>query len=110
MTSPDATYGELIDNAFAATGRASFAILRQRFANAAQASAAVAAYRDLLDAIHADMQYAIPLTRTTGQKPQAAEPPVAPARSMLAKAAETLAARARRSAAGDPLTLPEPAG
>ena len=71
--------------------------------------AIAARYRDLLDAVHADMQYLIPLTRATGQKPQAAEPPVAPAMSMLARSADILAARARRSVAGDPLTLPEPA-
>lgn len=110
MTSPDATYGELIDSAFAATGRASFAMLRCRFTDKAQAVAAVAAYRDLLDAIRTDMRYFIPLTRRPTDNALWIEPPAAPAGSMLANASDILAARARRSAtSGDPAALAEPA-
>jgi hypothetical protein len=63
----DATYRELVDGAFTAAGRASFAMLRHHFADGDQAGAAVAAYRDLLDAVHADMQYLIPRTRAAGR-------------------------------------------
>jgi hypothetical protein len=110
VTSPDATYGELIDSAFATTGRASFAMLRCRFTDKAQAVAAVAAYRDLLDAIRTDVRYFIPLTRRPTDNALWIEPPAAPAGSMLANASDILAARARRSAtSGDPAALAEPA-
>lgn len=66
MSDTDATYGELVDAAFTAAGRASFALMRNRFDDSAQAREAVAAYRDLLDAVLVHAQYLNPQLRGNG--------------------------------------------
>ena len=63
VSEADATYRELVDAAFSAAGRASFALVRSRFANSAQAREAVAAYRDLLDAVRVHARYLNPHVR-----------------------------------------------
>ena len=59
----DGTYRELVDAAFSAIGKASFAMMRARFIGETDAAAAVAAYRDLLDAVRTHIEYLIPSTR-----------------------------------------------
>ena len=110
MTDADATYRELIDAAFSAAGRASFALMRHRFADGTQGREAVAAYRDLLDAVRVHAQYLNPLV---GRGEALAD--VSPSdlvtsseTQLFARSIGTVAARARRSfPAGDRESLPE---
>jgi hypothetical protein len=107
--SPDATYRELVDAAFSAVGKASFEMMRTRFADQQQAGAAVAAYRDLLDGVRAHMAYFAPTTRQTGTAEAAPATPLDDG-APLAAAAVLLAQRAHRSPApADTTSLPAPA-
>lgn len=107
MSDSDATYRELVDAAFSAAGRASFALMRHRFVDGAQAREAMAAYRDVLDAVRVHAQYLNPLLRR--ESPSGDASPIASSETPLfARSMALVAARARRSfPVGDRALLPE---
>jgi hypothetical protein len=106
----DGTYRELVDAAFSAVGKASFAMMRARFIGETEASAAVAAYRDLLDAVRTHIEYLIPSTRQPVPAVAAAAVTLGDLAAPLGASTVLLAERARRSMApGDPAVLPPPA-
>jgi hypothetical protein len=106
----DGTYRELVDAAFSAIGKASFAMMRARFTGENDAAAAVAAYRDLLDAVRTHIEYLVPSTR---ESVHAVDPTAVTLEDLTAPlnvSAVLLAKRARRSSThGDPEVLPPPA-
>jgi hypothetical protein len=95
----DATYRELIDAAFSAAGRASFALMRHRFVDGQQAREAVAAYRDLLDAVRVHAHYLNPLVRREGpaSDTSASDPVASSDTPLFARSIAMLAERGRRS-------------
>jgi len=108
VTKPDTTYRELVDGAYSAAARASAAMLQHRFTNTNQAGQSVAAYRDLLDAVHTHIRYLLPQARTRALEPPSVEPTAMPTASLLAHAASLLTERGRRSPAPPDLAaLPE---
>lgn len=99
-TPGDVTYRELVDAAFSAVGRASFEMMRTRFIDATQASAAVDAYRDLLDAVRTHLEYFLPAVRNVA--PNAADLDITDRSGFVAPlttGVALLGARARRTAA-----------
>ena len=106
----DGTYRELVDAAFTAIGKASFAMMRARFIDETDAGAAVAAYRDLLDAVRTHIEYLIPSTRQPVPAVAATAVTLDDLTAPLGASIVLLAERARRSIApGNPATLPPPA-
>ncbi len=106
----DGTYRELVDAAFSAIGKASFAMMRARFTGDTDAAAAVAAYRDLLDAVHTHIEYLVPSTRQPVPAVASTSVTLEDLTAPLGASTALLAERARRSTApGNPATLPLPA-
>jgi hypothetical protein len=103
----DGTYRELVDAAFSAIGKASFAMMTARFIDETDAAAAVAAYRDLLDAVRTHVEYLIPSTRQPVPVVAATAVTLDDLTAPLGASIVLLAERARRSIApGNPATLP----
>ena len=106
----DGTYGELVDAAFSAIGKASFAIMRARFTGKTDAAAAVAAYRDLLDAVRTHIEYLVPSTRPSVHTAASTSVTLEDLTAPMYVSTVLLAERARRSTApGNSAVLPPPA-